>query len=252
MSNKTVPGGAKLHFRRFEFKYLLHKDVIDRMIPELMTYMDWDPYVYENDFYEVNSLYYDSENFKNYFEKLNGVLTRKKPRIRVYHKQVKDSDPVFFEVKKKYGDVIIKDRAALTKAQFASFIETPNAINSLSAEAGQNELMKFLYEIAKYQMRPTALVSYKRKPLVGRNNPGFRVTFDYDIEAAKPDGFNFEADYESVYDDLVVMEVKYNGDMPYWFYSIIERYKLTRGSFSKYCESVAVCYTMSERDEIDF
>ena len=45
----------KLHFQRFEFKYYLPKSKADKLIPALLNYLDWDPYIKElnTDFYQV-------------------------------------------------------------------------------------------------------------------------------------------------------------------------------------------------------
>lgn len=239
-----------LHFRRFEFKYIIPRRVAERMIPELLSFMAWDPYVITNDYYEVNSLYYDSLSFKNYYEKLNGIRDRAKPRIRAYYKETEKNENFFFEIKRKYGDIIVKDRSAVAKKDYIDFMNDKfRSYRQLSALKDNDEMEDFLYLVERHQMRPVVLVAYKRKPLVGKKDPSFRVTFDYEIESAHPDGFKFEGNYRKVSGDFVVLEVKYNGTLPYWFYAIIEEYKLERGSYSKYCESIPVIYKMEEAEE---
>ena len=79
-----------LHFRRFEFKYHVPRAIADRIIPQMLNYMVWDEYSDGDEGYEVNSLYMDTGEFKCYHEKIDGLMNRKKARIRTYKKNVDD------------------------------------------------------------------------------------------------------------------------------------------------------------------
>jgi SPX domain protein involved in polyphosphate accumulation len=56
--------------------------------------------------YIVRSLYFDNKSNKNYFQKIGGLETRKKIRIRIYNY---DSNPVKMEIKNKYNNLIKKE-----------------------------------------------------------------------------------------------------------------------------------------------
>ena len=240
-----------LNFRRFEFKYLLPLTTADRLVPELLDYMIWDPYTKDNGAYDVFSLYYDSPSFKNYYEKLAGILYRSKQRVRFYEPVLSNNKYIFLEIKNKVGDIIIKERTGLSFKQFIKFLKDP--LGSLSLNTLNDEALRsFVTDMFKLNLNPVVLISYKRKALYDKSNPNFRVTFDYNIKATYPDLKEDLSNlaYKDVWPDIVVLEVKYNGLMPYWFYNLINKYKLVRGGFSKYCQSIPKCYNMVDVDEI--
>ena len=239
---------VNLHFRRWEFKYRVPITVADRMIPQMMNYMDWDEYTHDDHGYEVNSLYFDSPRFKCYHEKLDGLKMRKKVRIRSYKRDVGPESNLFFELKRKSGDVILKDRIIVEGEDYFKFLDDPFSL--MRVEAYDREFVnEYLYETANNLMKPVVLVTYLRKAFVSRFDKRFRVTFDYNLSFAKPgtesdatENASFDVDYERKYDDLVIMEVKFNGAMPKWFHDIIEMYGLRKDRFSKYCKGIEAQY----------
>ena len=107
---------TKLHFQRFEFKYQMPLDFVEGIIPELLKYMDFDPFAqkFPDHGYTVASLYFDSVGLDCYYQKLAGVRTRKKLRIRFYPENgLTPETKVFLEIKRKYDAVVVKDRLAL-------------------------------------------------------------------------------------------------------------------------------------------
>jgi len=234
-------GGVNLHFRRFEFKYHVPRAIADRIIPQMLNYMIWDEYSHCDDGYEVNSLYMDTSGFKCYHDKIDGIMNRKKIRIRVYDKNWDDDSSIFFELKRRSGEVILKDRYIIQGRDFKGFLNNPFSL--LNKEEYKNDFLnEFLWEFNAYRMKPAVLVNYIRKPFFSKFDKQFRVTFDYNLSFAKPDGLNFNVYYEKIYHDLVIMEVKFNGAMPHWFHDIIEMYKLTKDTFSKYCAGIESKY----------
>ncbi len=237
---------ANLHFRRWEFKYRVPIGIADRIIPQMLNYMDWDEYTVGDHGYEVNSLYLDSPRFKCYHEKLDGLQLRKKVRIRSYHRTIDKDSNLFFELKRKSGDVILKDRIIVKGEDYFGFLEDPFGL--MKVEVYDKEFLnEYLYETSYNLMKPVVLVTYLRKAFVSRFDKRFRVTFDYNLSFATPEvsavgGVDFDTDYERKYDDLVIMEVKFNGAMPKWFHDIIEMYGLRKDRFSKYCKGIEAQY----------
>ncbi|MBT3864700.1 polyphosphate polymerase domain-containing protein [Candidatus Peregrinibacteria bacterium] len=232
---------TNLHFRRFELKYHVPRAIADRIIPQMMNYMVWDDYTQDDAGYDVHTLYMDSPGFKCYHEKLDGIMNRKKVRIRTYVRDYNDRTSMFLELKRRSGEVILKDRMIVKGADFKDFMKDPFSLMKTEAYRG-GFLNEFLWEHSVNTMKPVVLVSYKRKAFFSRFDSKFRVTFDYDISFAKPDGLKYNTNYENFFDDLVVMEVKFNGAMPRWFHDIIEEYGLTKDTFSKYCSGIESMY----------
>jgi len=85
------------------------------------------------------------------------------------------------------------------------------------------------------------LVIYKRKPLISKVDPNFRVTLDYNLKTYLADWINNKKEGLAVNSDKVIIEVKFNNVLPFWFHQIIQRYNLDRQPFSKYCSCLEVC-----------
>lgn len=235
----TLP--IKLKFRRFEFKYRLPSFVADKIMNELLNYMEWDSYVVNqpDKSYQVSSLYFDTAGFDCYHEKLAGVKDRKKLRFRTYLNKFQPATPVFLEIKRKSDMIILKDRLVSNYHSCTDFINTGqfNSVNSLSTQ--EQKLLKEFLWLKNYNcLLPKLMVIYRRKPLIGRLDPGFRVTLDSQIRAYPANQLFFSQKAIEVFPRRTVMELKYNNTVPYWFHQIIQKYQLNREPFSKYCQSL--------------
>ncbi|MDP4008076.1 MAG: polyphosphate polymerase domain-containing protein [Candidatus Peregrinibacteria bacterium] len=239
---KPHKGESKLHFQRYEFKYHIPIHLADKILPGLLNYMDFDEHIETGqNFYDVHSVYLDSPNFKNYHEKIEGELFRKKLRVRTYSKDPKKDTNVFVEIKRKYDAVIIKDRTVMTLEAATSLCHGKIDYDLLRSE-NHAVIDEFLQDKMMYAMRPKVLVSYKRKPLVSRNGMNLRVTFDYDIEALRVSNVDFSKATKPIFPGMCVLEIKFNDMLPYWLHSVIQNYKLEAWPYSKYCFGVENSY----------
>lgn len=203
----------KLHFRRFEFKYLVLPQQHREIASLLRSQMVPDPYGGGDGSYTVTSLYFDSPGMRYYRENEAGLEGRQKIRHRFYND---DPGDLFWEIKKKRSDVVFKDRC------LASWPE-PELVKQL-------EFYRLLHRLA-----PTVWVRYLREAwqLPGRQ---LRVTFDSEIAAAKARGGGVSMPQwrERILSGWVVMELKYSGTLPKWMYRVISEYSLTRQAVGKY------------------
>lgn len=239
----------KLHFQRFEFKYLLDFDQFQRISVRLKQYVSLDGFARSSSrgFYEVISLYYDSPKFYYYFEKIDGAPNRKKIRLRTYKVDNSFVDNVFFEIKRKRDAVILKDRILMDKYAYNSFIQN-HSFEPVGVADGNNQNIIEEYNIERFTkcLEPKVLVSYIRQPYIGTFNKNFRVTFDYNIKASECDNL-FETNFnKDVLSDKVVMEIKFNGRLPYYIREIITMYNLERIPYSKYCNSLETCMELPQ------
>lgn len=233
----------KLHFQRFEFKYQFPKNIIEVLLPTLLKYMEWDPYVKDlpDKFYTVSSLYYDSVGLDCYYQKLAGDRTRKKLRIRFYDSQLKPQTLVFLEIKRKYDTVIVKDRLTFSYQDCLSLLKENKKLNLPLSKHDKDTLDEFIWTKIYNSMVPQNLVVYKRKPLISKVDPNFRVTIDYDLRTYLADWIDERKGGKLVRPAIAVMEVKFNNVLPFWFHQLIQRYNLEQQPFSKYCNSLEVC-----------
>ena len=236
---------TRLNFQRFEFKYILPIQLADKMIPDLLVHMKWDPFVEEQGtYYQVNSLYYDTDGFQCFHEKQNGVKRRKKLRLRIYDTVLKPESRVYLEIKRKHDMVCLKDRLEIDFETLQNAIKnnnyTPFLKNGLS-HSEKKVMEEFLWTQYRFQMKPKLLVKYIRRPLVAKINQYFRVTFDSQIKSLLTDSLDPNQEMGDVYPEQLVLEVKFNNSLPHWFYQIIQKFDLHRSSFSKYCEGLICC-----------
>lgn len=236
----------KLRFRRFEFKYRLPVFLADKILNELLNYMEWDPYAIDqpDHFYQVNSLYFDTAGFGCYYEKIAGNKDRRKLRLRTYTDELKPETPIFLEIKRKSDMVIFKDRIILKYQDCADSIVNGqfNSLNNYHSLQDEELLKEFLWLKNYNCLLPKLMVTYKRKPLIGRIDPRFRITFDSQIKTCPTDRLFFSDKAVEVFPQGVVMELKYNNSIPHWFHWIIQKYQLNREQFSKYCQSLETSF----------
>ncbi len=235
----------KLHFQRFEFKYLISPEMVEPIKKDLQANnMKIDPHIKSaNDSYEVRSLYYDTLDLKAYWEKEAGIKTRKKHRLRVYSKDESANLDVFLEIKGKQDMFSKKDRI-LTKWENAVKLLKGLENDPLKYFPSEDKEMaeKFFFDYFHYQLRPTVLVVYNRTPFINDYDEKFRVTFDANIRAAKTDNLFYDDIFEPVLTTNYIMEVKFNNTLAFWFHQIIQKYELNRGPFSKYFNGMDAAY----------
>ncbi|MBI4235006.1 polyphosphate polymerase domain-containing protein [Candidatus Peregrinibacteria bacterium] len=231
----------KLHFQRFEMKYQLPLALADRLVPALLLHMKFDQnaQLQNNEmYYEVRSIYFDSIDFRAYHEKIDGFEKRKKLRIRIYGN---DDERLFFEIKRKHGQVVKKDRLIVDSGDFTEII-SGNFEKFHFANDELEVIEEFVFEKKYFNMRPNTLVAYKRRALVGTNEDKLRITFDYDIQATSLGYVDFAKKTRPILKDMLIMEVKFNNVLPNWVHDIIQKYGLKADSYSKYCAGVEASY----------
>jgi len=204
----------KLHFRRFEFKYLVSTEQKEEIIKQIQPFMYLDPFVTLGSSYLITSLYLDSPSLIFYRQNEAGLPDRKKIRFRHYNNNQKI---LFKEIKRKHQDIVYKDRV----------ISNGPADSPVETEIRQ--LTKLLH------LRPTLWIKYNRQPWIDPKN-NLRVTFDSDINVASA---------KSQYDQKTkwftkillgynIMELKFDGKLPWQIFNIISRHSLVREALSKY------------------
>jgi hypothetical protein len=234
---------TKLHFSRFEFKYVLARDLRDAVEAELGHFVELDPYVegHPDKQYFVRSLYFDDRDFQSFQAKMDGLHTRSKFRVRTYARNVDDPAPWFLELKGRYNNLVFKHRTPVLGAfdKRAAGRELCRVVLD-HAEAGAVR-SQFEFELFKRRIEPTVLVDYVRRPYVSRFDPDFRLTFDSGLETAVADAvFPVGAVMRRMLSGYTVMEVKFRHHVPAWFHRIIQAYELRRRSISKVCTGTEV------------
>lgn len=212
---------------RHEFKHRINMtDFI--VITERLGHIAGPDEHMKNDSYFVRSLYFDSFNDKVLREKLDGLNTREKFRIRYY-----DMDDGFIrlEKKSKRGSLCMKDSALLTREQTEKIIEGNYDFLSVSDKP---LLREFYIKLCVGQLRPKLIVDYRRKAYVYPYG-NVRVTFDYEISSSGDTKSFFNARDGSVpVPEEIIMEIKYDEFLPGIITDIVNISARQSGPFSKY------------------
>lgn len=232
---------SKLHsFNRYEIKYLLDELKIPALREALTARMGSDPYSPVGG-YPVTSLYYDTEDLKFYWEKIEGLRFRRKLRVRLYGEpsECTRDTPVQIEIKQRVNRVTQKRRIALPYGVAQRWLDHREEIHfEPHQQAFVNEVTTL---IGNLDLRPVVTTGYLREAFVGQDaDLGLRVTIDHKVHGRDRD-FNFAADSENrltIPPKLAVVEIKANERVPYWVTDLAARSEMSVVRISKYCQSV--------------
>lgn len=223
LKNNIVP--------RFELKFVIPKIMGIEIINNCSFFMELDKNVNQFGYYSIKSLYFDTLDYKDYYDVINGERTRKKLRLRRYNDNYKD---VSFEVKHKDNKIISKDRIKTN-------IDTALLLIKKPFEFEKSKLNNIAFNFAKDYIISTITTSYNRIPLVGMFSKGVRVTLDFDFRAGKEDLFFRKtniSDVRVIPSDIAILEVKIDKIMPLWVKNILQKHELSAETYSKYTNSV--------------
>jgi hypothetical protein len=210
----------------------------------LRYFVDFDPFVQQtlHHQYFVRSLYFDDRNHTAFYDKIDGLKTRSKFRIRTYGKQPDPDIPQFLEQKGRHNNQVFKNRIgiAATSAPLISNSTAPTVQHLTTCKTSSPLLMQFRHETYRKQIGPVALIDYIRRPYISRYDSEFRITFDEQLRVTDTKEL-FPAKVNNSYPMLTgytVMEVKFARHIPAWFHRIIQSYELRRVSVSKIVEGM--------------
>jgi len=181
--------------------------------------------------YCVRSLYFDNKSNDSYYEKMSGIENRNKYRIRIYNLS---PEIVKLEIKAKKNTLIFKNSVNIE----------PQYVNKLIAGDYSfllnynNNTTNIVYtEFTKDYYRPVIIIDYKRDAYyININN--IRITFDSSL---KKDETNLKSFFEGnkemqrvLNNNKIIMEIKYNNNIPAWIKNLLQIPRFERCAISKY------------------
>lgn len=195
----------------------------------------------DNHQYTVRSIYFDTSDFACYFEKVEGIKHRKKFRLRGYGTKETENDAVFFEIKRKYEDPILKNRAPATFNTALNFISgfgfNEYRPDTLKFPQASDDLKRFFFHYHNSRLHPVILIIYEREAFLGVHDESIRITFDKNLRSIAFPEISSLYDEEKVRHSLsgqFILEVKFNDHFPAWMKPVIASLGLVRKSASKY------------------
>ncbi|HEX6135323.1 MAG TPA: polyphosphate polymerase domain-containing protein [Longimicrobiales bacterium] len=228
-------------FNRYEYKYIVPQRLAERFI------RDQDPYVYPDPHcdgewgYPVHSVYWDSADLALFWEKIEGLMLRRKLRLRRYGDA---TDEVFVEIKQRVDRTVQKRRTRWSVGE-ALHVFGGNGNGGGSGggadDPGDAVAAEALEMYYRHRLKPRMCVSYVRRAFFSRFEPGLRITFDrrlrYDpfcLDVSKP----VSGGRDLLDPRLTIMEVKFNDRVPLWLSRAMQSHGFQMTRLSKYCTAV--------------
>ena len=225
-------------FNRYELKYIMRYAHAKRVMEHMGDYLVPDAYGDKYGNYILSSLYYDTDDFLFYWQKLEGLKHRRKLRIRLYEtKEVPTPETiVYVEIKERVDKIIRKRRIKVPlKDAWKLCDDREEVVHEKRDRAAHDEILHMTHA---YDLYPQVITSYHRKAFNGTEyDPGLRVTFDTNLRYRRAD-----LDLTSkklgrfmIDPDLVIMEIKANNSIPIWITQMVAHHDIQLKRISKYC-----------------
>ena len=209
---------------RHEYKYVIpYGDML-----EIRNKLDKVLKLDRNDAYMVRSIYFDSPDDTDYYDKQGGEMIRKKLRLRIYDI---NSDLAKIEIKGKYDYHQLKESLVVSKNV---------ALNIINGDYHDlllmdSDLAKKIYVYFQSGYRPKVIIEYLRAAYI--TNTTTRITFDYNIKKSNDFKKFYTNDinyFELTNPNDVVLEVKFDRFLEPYISKILEKYTNRYQSVSKY------------------
>ena len=209
---------------RHEYKYIIpYGDML-----ELRSKLDKVLTLDRGGAYFVRSIYFDSPDDVDYFDKQGGEMIRKKIRLRIYDI---NSDLAKIEIKGKYDYHQLKESLVINK-KIAKEIIDGNYESLLKLD---NDLAKRIYVYLQSGYRPKVIIEYDRIAYITTTTT--RITFDMNIKKSNEFEKFFTNDinyFEMTNGNDVVLEVKFDRFLEPYIAKILDKYTSRYQSVSKY------------------
>ena len=225
---------------RFELKYIIDEPTARGVRDFARSYLQRDEHAVPamGHAYPIYSIYLDSPGWSLYNATVQGMKNRYKLRIRYYNDNPKS--PVFFEIKRRVQDVILKDRACVKRESVKEILRgrcpnrddllNPNDMDSYSA------LRNFMDLAADINASGRTIVYYEREAWVTPSDDNVRLTFDRKLAGMRWEG-QFVPPRETWYYPRmpgVILELKFDNRFPLWMRELVRTFDLYRVCFAKY------------------
>ena len=229
-------------FQRTEIKYRIPKEKIDLFLALMDPYIQLDEYGLTT----ICNIYYDTENSDLVIRSLEKPDYKEKLRLRSYGTAAADST-VFLELKKKFGGVVYKRRAAMTLVEAERYLR-------LGIRPFDSQIMREIdWAMTLYgRPKPAMMIACEREAWFDEEHPDLRLTFDRNIRY-RESGLQLSRSSAGIAllpKETVLLEIKTAGAMPLWLADALDAEGILPGSFSKY--GTAYTRTLEEKKQTVF
>ncbi len=187
--------------------------------------------------YLVRSLYFDTDTFTNYVEKVHGDCDRVKLRIRSYSAEPSRNLPLRAEFKARRGITVEKHSTWIGLDDYQHF-----SSNRHWLEHTDPILVEFERYVHLKSLRPKIIVEYQREGYRARAGENVRITFDHRVRSAHAAMlFPSRPFFRYHHHDKVVLEIKCDATQPSWLQRMVKTHGLRPCTNSKYIQGINAC-----------
>ena len=235
----------RMQRQRFEQKYMLEEEQAQLVRQFVSAHLELDENgVGKPNFsYPVHSLYLDSPDLYTFWTTINGDKNRYKLRLRFYNDH--EDSPVFFEIKRRMNNCILKQRGGVHKKAVERLLsgQFPDPSDLLRADGKSLvAIQNFVQFVTEIGAVPQAHVAYQREAYVDPMSDRVRITFDRKVCTEPRHVISFDTAMKEPsmpFGDRVILELKFTDRFPNWLRELIERFGLMQCGAAKYCEGLA-------------
>ena len=236
----------KLQASRFELKYIIPEETALQIRDYVRSYLELDENGVgkPNYSYPVHSLYLDSDDLKMYWATINGEKNRFKLRIRFYN--TNPETPVFFEVKRRMNNCIMKKRGSVRRECVPLLLsgQMPEPAFLVSKEPKHMfAVQDFCRLMQEIHAKPKVHIGYYREAYVPHDDNSARLTMDRAVRSEPELTARLNTKMLRpilVWGKDVVLELKFTNRFPDWFRSLVQVFGLRQCGAAKYVDGVAL------------
>lgn len=229
--------------QRFELKYLINEETALLVRDFVRSYLDFDEYsVGKPDFsYPVHSLYLDSDDLRLYWETINGNKNRYKLRLRYY--STNPDAPVFFEIKRRVNNCIMKQRGGVRQEFVESLLRGHLPLQEHMVSKNPSHLValqNFCNLAMQIRAKPKVHIFYMREAYVSDDDQS-RVTMDRRVYGDAHLDYSVSTDMKDPklsFQGFVILELKFTNRFPDWFRDLVRVFGVMQCGAAKYCDSI--------------
>lgn len=234
----------RMQRQRFEKKYRIPESLALTIRDFLSTQLELDEFGSNQPqlSYPVHSLYLDSDSLETYWMTINGDKNRYKLRLRFYDD--KPESPVFFEIKRRVDDIIMKQRGGVRKVAVPLILsgQLPEPEQLISHEPKHLAAIQQFCKLSQaIEAKPKIHVAYLREAWIHPDTDAVRVTFDRQVRGEAEPTVRFCTEMVRPvhpFGNEVILEIKFTDRFPNWLREMVEIFGLERCGAAKYCECV--------------
>jgi hypothetical protein len=232
-------------FNRRELKFIIRTDQMQPFIDSITPFLNRDSHSGKAKFYKITSLYYDTQDYRAYWEKVEGLKHRRKLRIRVYGETaVEPTADCFVEIKERIEGAVRKRRIIVPYVDAQRLCSTGDLDPRLLSEEDKPVLDEIAHLVLLLRLQPSCALRYDRMAFNGHPDydPSLRITLDINCRARIHDlDLSSTTNEEMKFflsPQLCILEIKADDRVPYWLVQTMHQHQIMVRKISKYCTAL--------------